>query len=202
MTEILMVRHGQSVWNAEGRWQGQADPPLSQLGLEQAAAAGEYLKTLGTFDGIATSTQDRAATTGTIIAGCLGFEEPFRHRDLTERNAGEWSGLTRDEIDVQYPGFLKHRKYPPGYEHDDDLLVRIRRGLQEVTKNVAGDRLLVVAHGGLIYCLEALLDRPFQHMSNLGARYFEFDPDGTFRLGHRLDLLANFSGEHTTPSSI
>ena len=55
MTEILMVRHGQSVWNAQGRWQGQADPPLSDLGRSQADAAGALLTTWTPFDGIATS---------------------------------------------------------------------------------------------------------------------------------------------------
>ena len=202
MIEILMVRHGQSVWNAEGRWQGQADPPLSPLGHEQAAAAAEYVKTMEPFDGVVSSTQDRAATTAAIIAEANGFPPPFKTADLTERHAGEWSGLTREDIDRDYPGYLKKGKYPPGYEYDDELLPRIRRGLLETMENVPGNRLLIVAHGGLIYCIEGALGRPFQHMSNLGARYFEFDPDGTFRLGHRIDLLANYSGEHTTPTAI
>ena len=78
MTEILMVRHGQSEWNAQGRWQGQADPPLSQLGLDQADAAGRHLTTWTRFDGIASSTLDRAATTCDVIAGHLGFDETPR----------------------------------------------------------------------------------------------------------------------------
>jgi probable phosphoglycerate mutase len=204
MTEILMIRHGQSVWNAQGRWQGQANPPLSPLGREQADAAGAYLAEHAAelaFDGMATSTLDRAATTGSIIAGHVGFDHVYRCADLVERNAGEWSGLTRPEIDERYPGFLRAKKYPPGYEHDDDLMVRIRRGLTEVIENVPGNRLIVVAHGGIIYRIESSLGLPFRHLQNLGARSLSFDGE-TFELGERYDLLADFAGEHTTPTAI
>lgn len=198
MTEILMVRHGQSEWNAQGRWQGQADPPLSPLGLDQASAAGEALRTFEPFDGIATSTLDRAATTGDRIAAALGFDTPFRTADLAERSAGEWSGLTREEIERQYPGYLKSGRYPPGYEYDDDLLVRVRRGFLSVLANVPGDRLIVVAHGGIVYCLEQSLGLHFQHLSNLGARWFTVDDDGSVELGDRVDLLDGWDGEKTS----
>lgn len=202
MTEILLVRHGQSVWNAQGRWQGQANPPLSQLGLEQAFAAADYLATQQTFDAMATSTLDRAATTASIIADRLGHDEPMQCVDLAERSAGEWSGLTRSQINARYPGYLSTRRYPPGYEYDDDLIVRIRNGIRDVITKLDGDALLVVAHGGLIYCIEAALGLPFRHLSNLGARWVTVDDEINFALGPRIDLLADFAGEHTTPTSI
>lgn len=197
-----MVRHGQSVWNAQGRWQGQADPPLSQLGLDQADAAGRHLTTWTKFDGIASSTLDRAATTGDSIAGHLGFGEPYRTPNLAERSAGEWSGLTRDEIEDQYPGYLRAKRYPAGYEHDDELLVRIRKGLRDVVENVPGDRLLVVAHGGIVYCIEQSLGQPFRHMQNLGAIWLTINGDVDIELGVRVDLLVDFEGPHTTPRQI
>ena len=205
MTEILMVRHGQSEWNAQGRWQGQADPPLSPLGADQAEAGGAYLAKLHQqvpFDGIGSSTLDRAATTGDVIARHLGFDTPFRTRNLAERSAGEWSGLTRDEIEDQYPGYLKARKFPPGYESDEDLLPRIREGLREVVENVPGNRLIVTAHGGIIYCIENSVGMPFRHMPNLGALRCDFDDQGVFTIGERIELLADFSGEATTPDQI
>ena len=205
MTEILMVRHGQSEWNAQGRWQGQANPPLSPLGLEQAEAGGSYLTKLDdeiAFDGMGSSTLDRAATTGDVIAKHLGFDTPFRTPNMAERDAGEWSGMTRDEIELAYPGYLKARKFPPGYENDEALLPRIRKGLREVVDNVAGNRIIVTAHGGIIYCIEASVGLPFRHMPNLGARWFDFDKDGNFIMGDRVELLVNFSGETTTPGQI
>lgn len=198
MTEILLVRHGQSEWNAQGRWQGQADPPLSPLGLQQASAAGEHLKSWPAFDGIATSTLDRAATTGDGIAAHLGFDTPTRIANLVERSAGEWSGLTRDEIDVQYPGYLRQGKYPPSYENDEALLPRIRQGLLDVAASVPGERLIVVAHGGIIYCIESSLGLPFRHMSNLGSRWITIDHQANIELGDRLDLLIDFDGETTS----
>lgn len=205
MTEILLVRHGQSEWNAVGKWQGQADPPLSPLGMTQAEAGGEYLAKLAKempFDGIASSTLDRAARTGDIIARHLGFDTPFRTANLAERNAGEWSGLTRAEIDEQWPGYLRARKYPPAYEHDDELLPRVTYGLQEVCANVPGDRLIVSAHGGIIYCIEASLGLSFRHIGNLGSRWVHLDDAGKLTLGERLELLVDFDGEATTPDQI
>jgi len=197
-----MVRHGQSVWNAQGRWQGQADPPLSDLGRSQADAAGAHLTTWTPFDGIATSTLDRAASTGDEIARYLNFDEPYRTSNLAERSAGEWSGLTRDEIEAQYPGYLRARRYPPGYEHDDELLERIHKGLREVVENIPGERLLVVAHGGIVYCIERSLGEPFRHLQNLGAVWLTVDGDARIDLGARVDLLVDFEGPHTTPHQI
>lgn len=205
MTEILMVRHGQSEWNAQGRWQGQADPPLSPLGVEQAEAGGSYLAKLAQqvpFDGIASSTLDRAATTGDVLARHLSFDTPYRTADLAERNAGEWSGLTRPEIEEQWPGYLKERRFPPGYELDDELLPRIKRGLRDVINNVPGERLVVAAHGGIVYCIEASADLPFRHLANLGGLWLRFNNDDTFTIGERLELLVDFTGEATIPDQI
>lgn len=196
MTEILMVRHGQSVWNAQGRWQGQADPPLSDLGVRQARAGAEALAAIDPFDAVVTSNLDRAATTGAIIADRLGFAPPYRCADLNERSAGEWSGLTRADIDREYPGHLRQRRYPPGYERDPEFLVRVRRGLDDVVGRCDGKRILVVAHGGLIYCLEGSLGLAFQHIANLGGRWMTL-ADGAITLGPRVDLLADFDGETT-----
>lgn len=202
MVEMLLVRHGQSEWNAQGRWQGQADPPLTQLGLDQADAAGQRLASLAPFDAMVSSTLDRAATTADVIAGHLGHDDIFRTPLLAERSAGEWSGLTRDDIDRDYPGYLRNKRYPPGYEHDPEFLVRIRKGLAEVVANVDGERLLVLAHGGLIYCIEASCGLSFRHISNLGGRFLHLDEDQTITLGDRVDLLSKFSGEKTTPGVI
>lgn len=207
MIDVLVIRHGQSVWNAQGRWQGQADPPLTELGLSQAAAAADYLADLPDFDGVASSTLDRAATTADTIAARLGFDAVHRIANLSERSAGEWSGLTRHQIEKAYPGFLKQRRYPPGYERDPEFLVRIHRGLSELLALELGERIAVVAHGGLLYCLEATFGLAFQHMANLGARQFRIgpseDPDRvTIELGDRIELLTGFSGEKTTPGAI
>ncbi len=116
---ILIVRHGESTWNAVRRWQGQADPPLSERGEAQAARAAIAAAEQGPFDAVVTSTLQRAARTGKVIAErcALPLLEPVV--DLSERAAGEWEGLTRSEIEDRYPGFLHDHRRPPGYESDD-----------------------------------------------------------------------------------
>src|ERR671917_2105987 len=102
-TRVLLVRHGQSEWNAVGRWQGQADPPLSDVGRQQARSAA---RSLGALDAIFASDLQRATETAMIIAAELGVGPVVVDPDLRERDAGEWSGLTRAEIEERYPGYL------------------------------------------------------------------------------------------------
>src|SRR3546814_3323938 len=103
MTRVLLVRHGQSEWNATGRWQGQADPPLTDLGRAQAHHAA---RSLGVVDAIVASDLQRAADTALIISGELGVGPVVLDEGLRERDAGEWSGLTRAEIERDWPGYL------------------------------------------------------------------------------------------------
>ena len=103
MTRILLVRHGESTWNADGRWQGQADPPLSDLGRSQAA---EAALRVGTVDAIVTSDLQRAADTGVILARLLGVDHVATEWRLRERDAGPLSGLTRAEVHARFPGLL------------------------------------------------------------------------------------------------
>ena len=191
MTRILLVRHGQSVWNAEGRWQGQADIELSDLGRSQArAAAGS----LGSFDLIAASTLSRAAETAHIISTKLGIGPVIPIPALIERSAGEWSGLNRIEIDEQYPGYLEADKRPPGYEDDDALWARVKVGLAEVTEMLGpDDEALVVAHGGIIYMLEERQGGSRGRISNLGALWLNVDSSGEITIGERVDLVSDAS---------
>lgn len=188
MPRILLVRHGQSEWNAEGRWQGQADVALSNLGRAQAHAAAAKL---GSFDVIASSTLMRAAETAYIVSTELGIGPIMPIPDLIERNAGEWSGLTKDDIEREWPGYLEAHKRPPGYELDDDLWYRIESGVRTVTTMLPGrrDDAVVVAHGGLIYLLEDRAGLRRGRIPNLGALWLDIDDDGSIVVGDRVELI-------------
>src|SRR3954449_978711 len=80
-SRVLFVRHGQSEWNALGRWQGQADPPLSDLGRAQARAAAH---SLGALDAIFASDLQRAAETAAIISAAIGVGPVLVEPDLRE----------------------------------------------------------------------------------------------------------------------
>src|SRR5436190_12788164 len=185
MTRILMTRHGQSEWNALGRWQGQADPPLSDLGRKQAIHAAERI---GAVDAIVASDLERAAETAFIIAEALGVGPVITEPRLRERDVGEWSGLTRAEIDEAWPGFLDDERRPPGWETDEDLLPRTVSALTAIHHDYDGADVLVVSHGGLMYALERDAGLPWERLPNLGARWLDVDTDGV-RLGDRISLI-------------
>lgn len=189
MPRILLVRHGQSEWNAEGRWQGQADIALSNLGRRQARLAA---KNLGAFSLIASSTLSRAAETAYIISTELGIGPIVPIPELIERSAGEWSGLTRHDIEREWPGYLDAEKRPPRYEHDDELWIRVEAGLKSVAETLApSDEALVVAHGGIVYMLEERMNERRGRLPNLGAVWIEFDANGSPQVGDRVDLIGD-----------
>ncbi len=118
----------------------------------------------------------------------MGVGPVITVENLKERSAGDWSGLTRAEIEDQYPGYLADGRRPPGYEHDAELIDRVRAGLIEVEDNVGGDTALVVCHGGVIYVLEEELGEQWERLGNLGARWIDIEA-GQIRLGERATLI-------------
>ena len=186
---LLVVRHGESEWNAVGRWQGRADPPLTMEGRRQAAAAA---RSLGSFDAVVSSPLQRAAETATIIAEHLGIGPVLTEPDLMERDAGEWQGLTRGQIEMDWPGYLEHGKRPPGYEPDAAMLDRVLGALGRVAERAGGPDgggdALVVAHGGVVYTLEEACGEGWRRIPNLGARWFQL-ADGHLTAGPRVELI-------------
>ena len=185
VTSLLLVRHGQSEWNAEGRWQGQADPPLSALGEAQAIAAAERL------DGIAAvwaSDLVRAARTAELIAAELEVDVVLDER-WRERHAGEWQGHTRDEIEGAWPGYLADGRRPPGWESDAEVVERAVDACRAIAATHPAAGVVVVTHGGVVRTLERHFGATDDELlANLGGRWVEVHGD-SFRLGARVILL-------------
>jgi broad specificity phosphatase PhoE len=149
----LLVRHAQSTWNAQGRWQGWADPPLSPEGERQATAGAERLTELGPFEAVAASDLTRARQTAELLTSRPVLIEPA----LREYDAGEWSGLTRDQIADQWPGELERWDQgelgaPPGGEDRRSFEARLQAGIRRVLPAAAG-QVLIVTHGGVLRAL-------------------------------------------------
>ena len=168
VARLLLIRHGQSEWNATRRWQGQADPPLSELGRQQAAEAAAWLHPV---DVVATSTLQRSRVSAEIIAEALGCGPPIPVPELIERDVREFSGLTRVQIEERYPGFLEDGRRPPGWEQDDALLARVLAGITRLADLVGDRTAVVVTHGGVIYSLEAHLGCPPSRVANMSGRW-------------------------------
>ncbi len=197
VTRFLIVRHGQSVWNAAGRWQGRADPPLTDRGHEQARLAGA---TIAPFDALVASTLQRAHQTAQGIAAMTGTGSVHLDDRLMERDAGKFSGLTRAEIHRDFPGYLETGRWPDGWEYDDVLIPRVTAALDELASAHPGATVVVVSHGGVIYALEGLLGAEHNPISNLGGRWFTRADSGELSMGERVHLLD--PSAETTPTQL
>ncbi|MFI5047931.1 MAG: histidine phosphatase family protein [Acidimicrobiia bacterium] len=189
---VLLVRHGQSTWNAEGRWQGQEDPPLSDVGERQALEAAERL---GPVDAVWTSHLLRARRTAEVVAGVHGLPVRVDAR-LCERHGGPWQGLTRVEIDARWPGYLADGRRPDGYESDAEVSARAVAALADLAAAHDGEEVLVVTHGGVVRTLERLLHDTARGpgadlIANLGGRRLDADGDGHWELGDPVVLLGD-----------
>lgn len=186
MLRVLVIRHGQSEWNALRRWQGQADPPLTDLGRLQAAHAGQHV---GAVDAIVASDLERSRMTAEIIAELIGIGPVEIDPGFKERDAGEWQGLTPDEIDEGWPGWRKDGRRPPAFEPLDPFQERIFGALDQVRSRVHDGDVLVVAHAGVIYQIESVLGVDFEPLPNLAGRWIQTEGDGPWKLGDRVVLV-------------
>ena len=167
--EIMLLRHGESEGNAQGRMQGRRDFPLSALGREQAARAGAFLAGQGPFAAVYASPLKRAFETASIVSAQGVRPEPLIDEDLPEIGAGALEGLNEAEIRASHPVFMERSLTETGDFSDyggesyADVQARLRRLMTrlEGRHRAASQRVLLVGHGGFHYQLaKALLCEP------------------------------------------
>lgn len=156
-TRLILVRHGETDWNLEGRYQGQADPPLNERGREQAKLLAERLRGEG-IEAIYTSDLSRAYETAKIIAQAVG-QEVKALESLREIDTGVWTGLTFEEVENRYPEHLREWRADPlrvkRLEGESYLALfeRTKAAIREVVEAHPGQTVLIVGHGGNIKCI-------------------------------------------------
>lgn len=180
--DVLVLRHGESTWNAEGRWQGTADPPLSAAGAAQARACASVLRRFG-FVAVACSNLGRARTTADLLADELGLPPASVDPRLRERDIGEWSGLTDVEIGRRWPGEPARWRTdedvaPPGGEAAADCAARLADGVTAAAGQHGPGPVLLVSHGGVLRALERRLGSAEGPFGNLAGRWFAVDAAG------------------------
>ena len=167
---LVLVRHGQSDWNLKNLFTGWKNVELSPKGVEEARIAGQLLKAKGLgFDIAFTSALIRAQHTCALILEELGESglETIRDQALNERDYGDLSGLNKDDARARWGEEQVHvwrRSYdvqPPGGESLKDTVARaLPYYCQHILPRVlAGDRVLVAAHGNSLRALVMVLDR-------------------------------------------
>lgn len=189
MRPLLFIRHAQSEMNAEGRWQGQADPPLSPLGFEQAEALAETLARSDVpqrVDQLVTSDLRRAAQTADAVGRALGIAaEPCS--ELRETDVGDWSGLPHAEIEARYSESLAVWKSgdehvrPGGGESRVMVRARVSAAIARLRTGTGG-AIAVVTHLGVLRTL-----RPGINLANAEFLWWEdgaraaFEPSDSTR---------------------
>jgi glucosyl-3-phosphoglycerate phosphatase len=144
----LLWRHGQTVWNAEARFQGQTDIPLDETGQAQAERAARLLAALRP-DLIFSSDLQRASSTAMPLSRLTGLPITF-DKDLRERFGGSWEGLTDLEIAERYPA-ERQSWNPPEGESAAAVADRVGGALQRIADSLTGDGLaVVVSHGAAL----------------------------------------------------
>lgn len=151
MTQLCLVRHGQTDWNLEGRYQGQSDVLLNENGFAQAMQLAEQLKG-ETFAAIYSSDLLRARQTAQPVAKMLGMPVQIEPR-LREINQGEWEGVLVEDIRARYAELWSQRTVdpasvrPPGGETVGEVAARVYAALDDIARLFPTERALIVSHG-------------------------------------------------------
>lgn len=188
MTEIIIIRHGETEWNKTGRFQGHSDVPLSAEGRAQAAALGKNLL-VDHVDAIYASDLTRAMETAAPLAQRFGLEvisDPL----LRELNFGSWEGRNFNDVNAENPDAMKtfyndpERVNIPDSEPFPEFQRRVAGRVREIVAQERGKRIVIVSHGASIRILFAdILSMPIRsiwHVSqlNTAVNKIRFEDDG------------------------
>jgi broad specificity phosphatase PhoE len=151
MTRIVLVRHGQTVWNREQRFRGQSDVELDEFGLRQAEATGQYVATRWPVVAVYASPLRRTMQTAEAVASAQRLAaRPLE--GLIDISFGEWQGCTVDEVERGYPDLLRawweapHTVRFPGGESLDVVRDRVVATLDAVVARHTGEAVALVSH--------------------------------------------------------
>jgi 2,3-bisphosphoglycerate-dependent phosphoglycerate mutase len=163
-TTVYLIRHGQTAWNRERRFQGQLDEPLDETGLQQAEAVAQWIADQNIkFDAMYSSDSLRAAQTAQTIADAIGMTL-VKSTQLREIHCGEWQGLIYDEIKEKYADEYKEWRSrpdgtpPPGGETIGAVQNRIVSFYNQ-TINSSDKKIMIVSHGMSLVTLIAAMKK-------------------------------------------
>lgn len=160
MTTLYLIRHGETVWNADGRFQGHQDTDLNDTGRAQARLVAQRLAAVK-LDAIYTSDLHRSAETAEIIAGPHGLL-PMADTRLREAFFGEWEGHTIHEITERWPEIMTAwradslRTRPPGGETLEQLQQRVGEMLDDIFRDHPDGTVAIAGHGGSVRAVIAI----------------------------------------------
>ncbi len=202
---VLLVRHGETIWNQENRWQGQADTPLSQTGYDQARQLARRFQNEGQrVQALYTSDLRRARNTADILGQALGVR-PIEATAWREMDIGTWSGLTTAEVATRHAeewARLRQGEDLPrgGGETFAQFQGRLVQSSQQFIRDHRGAQILVVTHGGavrafLLHCRGLNMNQfgQIEKIGNTGISEVSLFPSGQARI-HMINSTAHLNG--------
>lgn len=201
-TELIVVRHGETVFNARGIYQGQADSPLTATGEAQARALAPRIRGLGSCPALYCSDLARARRTAELIH-TPGHHEVTPEPALRERAYGDFEGRPVDEVRAAIPPGDPDYAAPGGGESQRELHERVVAAFDAIAARHPGERVVAVSHGGVLIAfaryalgLPLTASRRF-HIHNTSLSFFRRDDGGwsVRTLGDLAHLEAGFAGE-------
>ncbi|MCP4592278.1 MAG: histidine phosphatase family protein [bacterium] len=186
MTRLYFIRHGRSTWNAEHRIQGRADPPLDEVGREQARRLAERLRGGKPLAALYASSLRRARETADIVGEALDLPVIADDR-LREYDVGDLTGLVWAQIEQRFPDVARRWKEAdeslefPGAEPHAQFQAQVVAAVEEIVVQHAEGPVGVVSHGGTIgACLNHLLKIPSRYapfrFGNASLSIVDVDP--------------------------
>jgi broad specificity phosphatase PhoE len=168
--EVLLLRHAPTGWNEARRRQGWADQPLTAAA--RSAARAWACSPPSAFAAVVTSDLQRASETARIIAATLALVDVEELPGLREQNQGTWTGLTKEQINRQWPDRLRERpRRPVGGEAAEAVLERVLVALGCVAAERGARRVLAVTHSEVIRTLERAIDVDAPPVPHLEGRW-------------------------------
>lgn len=161
LRRVILLRHGRTAWNEQGRWQGRLDVPIDDVGLRQAERAAALLVRDGSITRLVTSPARRAAQTTSVLKGAFDLAgRPLVRTDdarLVEIDMGAWAGLTHAEVAARWPDASAAIARGDDVRRGDDgetlaeATARVEAGVRDaVSLATPGESVLVVTHGAVI----------------------------------------------------
>jgi broad specificity phosphatase PhoE len=190
LNRLVLWRHGETDYNATGRWQGHLDSALTETGWNQARFAVPVLTKFAP-ELVVASDLRRATNTATVFTDAVGIPLRIDER-LRETHLGKWQGLTNSEVEAEWPGMIDLWRSdptiaPPDGETRIEVAARAAEVVDDVDREFDGT-VMLCAHGGLISALTGrLLNLPIQSWGQLGGignchwTVFTRRPDGDGR---------------------
>lgn len=185
MTELYLIRHGETELNTKGVYYGWTDCELSEKGMMQAEDLSDILQNV-TFDAVISSSLIRAIATAVIVSG-FAPDEIIKDNRLRELNFGDWEGMHHTDVKENHKEAWKNwssdwkNAAPPKGESFFEIYIRVKSCIEEILEKYKGKKVLIVSHQGVMRIIPMILlgltEEAYWSFTSEQGRYSHYEID-------------------------